>query len=381
STATPSLPLVTIIVAAMFIATMTLLATVAVMYVNRLLLQFKSAEENAQAQSKDLERVLVNTGIAVGDLNRTVQRITNTISHNRSVTEQQLETSQAMIASIAQSQSHGQATAAIIQEQSSLNQSSGIMITSLENAMNQVETIAKDINDFGRSTLEQTRISGDHMDATAREIERIQETSEKVKHIVTIINEIAAQTDLLALNAAIEAARAGEEGRGFSVVAEEVSKLADQAGKQARQIDELITIMSQTTQSGVERIRGMVGDSKKMVVGMESMVERVDNIIKLLFNQQDFTRDVLKNVQANHELSTRLASSTAAQETQGKQITAGLQQFQAQTDEMNQALLSLDEALGQLRRTSQNLTESESAHDLVDVPPELLEIPAADNRD
>lgn len=65
-------------------------------------------------------------------------------------------------------------------------------------------------------------------DDIALKIKSLEQTSEKINHVVSIVTSIAEQTNLLALNAAIESARAGEYGKGFAVVASEVRKLAEE---------------------------------------------------------------------------------------------------------------------------------------------------------
>ena len=85
-------------------------------------------------------------------------------------------------------------------------------------------------------------------------MKRLGESSQQISKAVSLINQIAMQTNLLAINAGIEAARAGEEGQGFAVVAEEVGELAARSADATKEIERIVeTIQRETAESGRPR--------------------------------------------------------------------------------------------------------------------------------
>jgi len=190
-------------------------------------------------------------------------------------------------------------------------------------------------------TIDQMKVIEQKTDHTANIISELEDRSQQIGQIVEAITTIADQTNLLALNAAIEAARAGEAGRGFSVVAEEVRKLAEQSAKSAKEITELIHEIQDRTNNAVS----FMNDSKKEVkTGAEVANLAGENFAEILTRVSEITNQIHEISAASQELTsgtdtvvmsarhTIKESEKAAEETQS--ISAATEQQSAAVEEI-----------------------------------------------
>jgi methyl-accepting chemotaxis protein len=109
----------------------------------------------------------------------------------------------------------------------------------------------------------------------AKRIEQLSQDAEQVKEVLTVINDIADQTNLLALNAAIEAARAGEHGRGFAVVADEVRKLAERTQKGLVEINTTIGVIVQAIADSSEHMTSNANRIEKLTAIASDVKEKI----------------------------------------------------------------------------------------------------------
>jgi methyl-accepting chemotaxis protein len=197
------------------------------------------------------------------------------------------------------------------------------------------ESLANSSREETRQALSITNETMSGMGRTAQAIKesasnvaRLSKNSEEISGIITVIKEIADQTNLLALNAAIEAARAGEQGRGFAVVADEVRKLAERTGRSTGEIGELInTIQSeieltvetmraadeQVTRS-VETARQACNALEKIGTGGEQINERIKEISISIKESDVAIQDIAQQMERVAQMT---GGNSAAAETSG----------------------------------------------------------------
>jgi len=142
--------------------------------------------------------------------------------------------------------------------------------------------------------------------ASAEKIEKLGESSKQIGEIISVIDEIADQTNLLALNAAIEAARAGEQGRGFAVVADEVRKLAERTTEATKQIANMI--------------KGIQKETEEAVRAMQQGTNEVNSGIVLADKAGKALQEIVQSSQDVWDMINQIAAATEEQSSTAEQV-------------------------------------------------------------
>ena len=184
----------------------------------------------------------------------------------------------------------------------------------------------------------------DQIQETSKRIKRLGESSQEIGEITELISDITEQTNVLALNAAIQAASAGEAGRGFSVVAEEVQRLAERSADATRQIAALVKAIQTDTQDAVaamERSTQGVVEGATLSDNAGSALSEIDSVSRRLAM-----------------LIEQISDSASREAESANEVATNIQHIFAVTEETGEGTRSTAQQVRELSRMAEELRQS-----------------------
>jgi len=236
----------------------------------------------------------------------------------------------------------------------------GESVLQMANRINEVSARAQDTAQAAQQSLEVTQtgrkavqdaIEGmnairEQIQETSKRIKRLGESSQEIGEITELISDITEQTNVLALNAAIQAASAGDAGRGFSVVAEEVQRLAERSGDATRQIAALVKAIQTDTQDAVAAM-------ERSTQGVVQGAQLSDAAGAALIDIDKATRELTNLIEE--------ISSQASREAESANVVASnIQHIFAVTEQTGEGTRSTAQIVRELSRTAEELRQSVS---------------------
>lgn len=234
----------------------------------------------------------------------------------------------------------------------------GRSVVDMAARINQVSVQAQESADVARQSLQaaevglqavQNAIGGmnsirDQIQETSKRIKRLGESSQEIGEITELISDITEQTNVLALNAAIQAASAGDAGRGFSVVAEEVQRLAERSAEATRQIAALVKAIQTDTQDAV-------GAMERSTQGVVEGAKLSDNAGTALTEIDQVSRKLA-------ELIEQISGSTSREANLANEVAGNIQHIFAVTEQTGEGTRSTATQVRELSKMAEELRQS-----------------------
>lgn len=271
------------------------------------------------------------TGAIADSINYAIDELRSLVVGVNKATEQVARASQEaqgtsehlLQASEKQSREIEETSTAVLQMADSINEVSANAAESAKVAQQSLQAADKGAVAVQNSIAGMNEIRG-QIQETAKRIKRLGESSQEISEIVELISDITEQTNILALNAAIQAASAGEAGRGFTVVAEEVQRLAERSGEATKQIGAIVktiqtdthdavAAMEQSTQGVVEgaKLSDAAGQALSEIERVtRSLADLIDTISRATQAQAEAVGKVATNMQDIQDITNQTTDGT-----------------------------------------------------------------------
>ncbi len=277
--------------------------------------------------SEDITGAIADSvNYTIEELGVLVRRINDAAGRVAAASEAAQKTSnELLVATERQSREIKQAGDNVLDMAKSMNQVSSEAMESAQVARHSLDAAQKGASAVENSIKGMNEIR-EQIQETSKRIKRLGESSQEIGEIVELISDITEQTNVLALNAAIQAASAGEAGRGFTVVAEEVQRLAERSGEATKQIAAIVKTIQTDTQDAVSAMENSTRDVVEGAKLSDAAGQALQEISSVSTNLASLIESISSATQQQAENATRVAQNMQGILRVTEQTTVGTKQ-------------------------------------------------------
>lgn len=273
----------------------------------------------------------------VEEINRATEQVNTATAQAQNTSNQLLQAAQKQSEQIQETgEAVEQMASSILEVSNNAGQAASVAQRSLEAASQGSQAVQNTISGMNEIRTQ--------IQETSKRIKRLGESSQEIGEIVELISDITEQTNILALNAAIQAASAGEAGRGFTVVAEEVQRLAERSSEATKQI----SVIVKTIQT----------DTNNAVAAMENSTAGVVEGAKLSDAAGQALTEIESVTTSLAQLIEAISQSTAAQTEMAAKARVNMQEIQQITTQTTEGTRLTSQSIGQLSALAEELRAS-----------------------
>ena len=290
--------------------------------IGRLFDGFNRSVENISAIMTRLEETIETTAAAAAEISSSTEQLSAGVQEQSAQSAEVAAAVEEMTRTVLENSKNAQETAHTASENGKLAEEGAEIVSRTTEKMKKI-----------------SRVVGD----SASTVTKLGQSSKAIGEIVSVIDDIADQTNLLALNAAIEAARAGEQGKGFAVVADEVRKLAERTTQATKQIETMISTVQSETEDAVTSMQGGTKEVEEGIVLADKAREAISGIEKHTKNAVD--------------MITQIAAASEEQSATSEEISRNAEVISNVSTESANGVTQIAHAADDLTRMTEKLRE------------------------
>lgn len=219
-----------------------------------------------------------------------------------------------------------------------------------------------EIGELAQKNMENVLISSEKTNkaiyAIKEQTDKTNDSAQQIKTAISLIADIASQTNLLSLNASIEAARAGEAGRGFAVVASSIQQLAEQSNSSANEINNIVENMLKQSEYTVEETELLVQQSQNQTELVMATKDSFGKLREAIEATENTAEDIKVSINIIDEAKNQLSGLMDNLSAISEENAASAQECTASATMMNETLVTLDESVRGLSAVSDKITEN-----------------------